>query len=238
MTKRETAAAPHKPKDWYVAPAPVDADAAVEPSTTRGRNTRAALLDAARVVFARDGFVGARLVDITAQAGKSVGVFYNYFETKEELLEALAIEFRTDAVNRSRALDTANLTTYETIEAIVRTYWESCRSRAGAGRGVPGRHGRRTVRRLFGAKVRGDARRLIAASVASLQSQGLSPGIDPAATASALGSMLDYFAYVWLVEGGEPGAPTIDDDTAVTTLASVWFHAVCWTPASEPQGFR
>jgi AcrR family transcriptional regulator len=204
-----------------------------EPTTQRGRDTRAALLDAARSVFARDGFIGARLVDITAEAGKSVGVFYNYFDTKEALLEALASEFRTDTVNRALALDTANLTTYAAIEATVRVYWESFRDHAPVLAGV---FQAATVEPHFAAfwrGVRGDARRHIAASVAALQGQGLAPGIDPAATASALGSMLDYFAYVWLVEGGEQGSATIDDDTAIQTLASIWFHAVGWTSAGE-----
>lgn len=60
--------------------------------------TRQALLDAARVVIARDGFANARIVDIASQAGKSVGVFYTYFEHKTALFGALLEAFHKDLV--------------------------------------------------------------------------------------------------------------------------------------------
>jgi len=47
--------------------------AAARPLTGRGRRTRQRLVDAARVVFERDGFLNSRLVDITDEAGTAVG---------------------------------------------------------------------------------------------------------------------------------------------------------------------
>ena len=58
--------------------------------------TRQALLDAAREVFVRRGFVAASVEEIAAEAGYTRGAFYSNFETKEELfvelLESQAFE--------------------------------------------------------------------------------------------------------------------------------------------------
>lgn len=50
---------------------------------------RADILRAARAVFAEQGFVGARIVDIAARAGVATGTVYLYFESKEALVAAL-----------------------------------------------------------------------------------------------------------------------------------------------------
>lgn len=59
------------------------------PVTARGARTRAALVAAARVVFERDGFLEARLTDITAEANCSTGSFYTYFSSKDEIFQAV-----------------------------------------------------------------------------------------------------------------------------------------------------
>lgn len=59
------------------------------PATRRGRRTRAALVDAARLVFERVGYLDARLSDITAEAGCSIGTFYTYFKGKDEIMAAV-----------------------------------------------------------------------------------------------------------------------------------------------------
>src|SRR4051794_2983245 len=60
-----------------------DIDTPERPLTPRGRRTRSALVSAARAVFERDGFVGARVTDIAAHAGVAHGTFYTYFDSKE-----------------------------------------------------------------------------------------------------------------------------------------------------------
>lgn len=59
------------------------------PVTARGIRTRESLVVAARRVFERDGFIHSRLTDITAEAKCSVGTFYTYFDTKEEVFAAV-----------------------------------------------------------------------------------------------------------------------------------------------------
>ena len=51
--------------------------------------TRKALLEAARKIFARDGFEAARIEDIAAEAGRSRGAFYANFANKQAAFFAL-----------------------------------------------------------------------------------------------------------------------------------------------------
>src|SRR5690242_21711087 len=62
------------------------------PASARGVRTRQALVDAARSVFERDGFLEARITDITTQAGVSAGSFYTYFTRKEDAFAAVMDE--------------------------------------------------------------------------------------------------------------------------------------------------
>ncbi len=51
--------------------------------------TRQDLLDAAREIFARDGFDSARIQDIATLAGKTRGAFYAHFQNKEDVFFAI-----------------------------------------------------------------------------------------------------------------------------------------------------
>ena len=57
----------------------------------KSERTRAELLRAAEVIFARDGFEASRIEDIAAEAGRSRGAFYANFASKTELFLALRI---------------------------------------------------------------------------------------------------------------------------------------------------
>ncbi len=68
------------------------------PRTAKGERTRGRLLRAAKHVFERQGFLGARVSDIADRARISHGTFYHYFNSKEEIFRELAEaqEARTD----------------------------------------------------------------------------------------------------------------------------------------------
>jgi AcrR family transcriptional regulator len=53
---------------------------------------RSQILDAAVACFAREGFHRATMQDIVAQSKLSPGAIYNYFDSKEEIIEAIADE--------------------------------------------------------------------------------------------------------------------------------------------------
>jgi len=58
------------------------------PETKIRARTRAALLEAALELFAERGTDGTALHEVAARAGVSNGTFYNYFRTREQLVEA------------------------------------------------------------------------------------------------------------------------------------------------------
>jgi AcrR family transcriptional regulator len=73
-----------------------------EPLTPERRRamTRRYLLDAAEVVFARDGFHGATLDDVASKAGFSKGAVYSNFKNKEDLF----LELLDDRIERQWAV--------------------------------------------------------------------------------------------------------------------------------------
>lgn len=72
-------------------------DTAISRQSLKSERTRADLLHAAEVIFARDGFEASRIEDIAAQAGRSRGAFYANFDNKTEVFLAL----RTLAIRRN-----------------------------------------------------------------------------------------------------------------------------------------
>jgi AcrR family transcriptional regulator len=79
------------------------AEKAREPNKHQQRTdaTRRALLDAARRIFARDGFEASRIEDIAGATGHTRGAFYAHFSSKEDLFFAL---LEQDAGERLRDL--------------------------------------------------------------------------------------------------------------------------------------
>lgn len=73
------------------------------PTTPKGRQTWQSIIAAARTVFARDGFVGARMSDVAEEAGLSMGGLYRYFGNKEDLFEALIADIHTELYEASRS---------------------------------------------------------------------------------------------------------------------------------------
>ncbi|HEV3289117.1 MAG TPA: TetR/AcrR family transcriptional regulator, partial [Streptosporangiaceae bacterium] len=61
-------------------------------TTAKGQRTRDELVAAARRVFERDGYFGARVADITAEAGVAHGSFYTYFASRQDVFVAVMRE--------------------------------------------------------------------------------------------------------------------------------------------------
>lgn len=90
-----------------------DTDLPAKPRLTRSEakaRTRSALLSAAKSVFAREGYGGASLDQIAAEAGYTKGAVYTHFDSKEDLFLALLsdglfhqIEFLETLLEKARA---------------------------------------------------------------------------------------------------------------------------------------
>jgi len=78
------------------------------PLRADARRNRAAVVKAARAVFARDG-TGAQMDDVARRAKVGIGTVYRHFPTKEALLAALAEDrFEQIAGFATEALDVAD----------------------------------------------------------------------------------------------------------------------------------
>lgn len=194
---------------------------AVETLTARGLRTRDALLRAARVVFTQSGFAESRIADISRAAGVAHGTFYTYFSSKEEVLCAVMSELQHEMASE-RPADTEPLAPAEGIEAAHRHYLRKYRSNAAllatleqvATLSEALRTMRREHRRVFVDRT--------ARAIQRWQDAGLADrGLDPTYAASALGNMVDRFAYVWFILGED-----FDEDTAVETLTRLWVQAL------------
>jgi AcrR family transcriptional regulator len=75
--------------------AQLGAAAAKAPRTARGERTLRKILDAAREEFGERGFSDSSIVGITGRAGVALGTFYTYFDSKEELFQALVRDMST-----------------------------------------------------------------------------------------------------------------------------------------------
>jgi AcrR family transcriptional regulator len=83
-------------------------------------------MDAAREVFARDGYLNAEISAIARAAGKSTGAFYLYFENKAALLDALIDEFSQNAteIGVNRADDFYEKLDFNAVRATMHDVWD------------------------------------------------------------------------------------------------------------------
>jgi AcrR family transcriptional regulator len=63
--------------------------------------TRAALVDAGRVLFGRQGFTATSVEDLARQARVTTGALYHHFATKTALFETVFEQVHTDLLGRS-----------------------------------------------------------------------------------------------------------------------------------------
>ncbi len=185
-------------------------------SGPRAFRTVKQLADAAIEVFEEQGFHPAQVGDIAERAGVSRATFYNYFSSKEELLQHMVLEafpalLSTDVstadpsvMGRIRATTDAYLRAYEQHSTLMHVWSEAA------------------TRNEEMARLLHDSRNPFLVrteqSIRRLQDQGIAAAsIDATYAAHALTGMVSSFAYTWFVEG-EP----FDRERAVDTLSSLW----------------
>lgn len=91
---------------------------------TRTRKTpearRLEILNAASALFAAKGFAATSVDEIVRGAGVAKGTFYNYFNTKEEVLSGLATQMVGEMAREARAItEDPHLGPIEKLRAIV-----------------------------------------------------------------------------------------------------------------------
>jgi AcrR family transcriptional regulator len=192
------------------------------PRTARGLRTRERLIAAARSIFEQDGYLEARLSDISKEAGVAAGSFYVYFSGKDEIFAAV-LERVQDEMLHPRVGDerhTGQLVL--DIEAANRAYLDWYRRNAlfmrALEQAATSDAGLREVRRKRGeAFAERNARR-----IRELQEKGLAdPTLDPFLAAKAVDGMVGRMAYATYVLG-DP----CDPEDLVRTLTRLWLNAL------------
>jgi AcrR family transcriptional regulator len=190
--------------------------------SAKGRQTREAIEQAARKLFAERGFHGTTLADITSAAGKSPAVFYRYFADKEDLLAALAESFLHDVVAPAGVSlhrpDSPNDDAF--FSAVVTGYWNMFKQNIGIMIAVA----QLAATRPRFASVQNEFRRfgmnVVAASVRRAQEQGYGDELDPDHTAAAIALLFENFTTVFVGTSGL--GLEISDEDAIATLSRIW----------------
>ena len=192
------------------------------PRTARGARTRAALVKAARTVFERDGYLNARLTDITAEAKCSTGSFYTYFTNKEEIFAAVLEDAQEEMLHPHVREVAGDEDPIAVIEASNRAYLESYERNAKLMRlleqvATIDDDVRDFRRRRGAAFAERNAR-----SIRDLQARGLAdPDLDPDITARALSGMVGRLANAVYVLGDH-----VEREALVETLTRLWANAL------------
>ena len=200
-------------------------DEPARPRSRKGVETKSRLVDAAKCVFEEQGFLDARVADITARAGLSHGSFYHYFDSKQQIFREVA-----DAQERlltepavADSGDRAPLGLAQRIRRANRRYLTQYRDEArimGVIEEVSRydehvRGARAETQRHFADRAEQHIR--------SWQQEGIvDTGIDPSIAAMALGAMVARFAELWLVQG----YAEYDFEAAVDQLTRLWCNAL------------
>lgn len=192
--------------------------------SSKGRQTRQAIEDAARKLFAERGFHGTTLVDITASAGRSPAVFYRYYDDKEDLLAALADSFLHDVVLPSGLHLNLAESPYDTrfFVTVVTAYWEMFKQSIGVMVAVdqlaatqPRFARLQNQFRQFGIDI-------VSASVQRAQEHGYAAGLQPKHTALAIALLFEQFTTVCLRPDNAGLGLRLSDSEAITTLSTIW----------------
>jgi AcrR family transcriptional regulator len=192
--------------------------------TSKGRQTREAIEQAARKLFAERGFHGTTLADITSAAGKSPAVFYRYFGDKEDLLAALAESFLHDVVTPSglslQLPDSPDDDAFFT--SVVTGYWNIFKQNIGIMVAVAQLGA--TQQRF--ATLQNEFRRfgmdIVTASLLRAQEHGYARGLVPEHTAVAIALLFEQFTVVFLRPDAAGLGLRISDEDAIATLSTIW----------------
>lgn len=84
--------------------------------------TEIAILNAAREIFIRKGFDGARMQEIATEAGINKALLHYYFRSKDKLFEAVFIETFVKIVPAMLVSLNSNLPLFQKIELFISTY--------------------------------------------------------------------------------------------------------------------
>jgi AcrR family transcriptional regulator len=185
----------------------------------KAAETEAELKAAARRVFARKGYLNTKITDITAEAGRAAGSFYNHFAGKEELLEALLADIAASGDESAERED--HLTDFSDPAAVrwhIMRYWEFYKEHAP------------TMQALRQAAMVNDAFGRLLANFGATQAADLDSHLAHVTAAglrlparidlsiAMMYQLVDNFAQMWLLEPAPAGWTPPTDEEAIEAL--------------------
>jgi AcrR family transcriptional regulator len=174
-------------------------------------------------VFERDGFLDARITDITAEAGVAAGTFYTYVTSKEDAFAAVMEEVNEEMLHPRLKEIADRDDPVAVVDAANRAYLVAYRRNARlmalmeqvAQIDPDFRQLRLRRARAFGERN--------AQAISRLQRRGLAdPELDPQLAADALSGMVSRMAYLRYVLGFGTASP----ETLARTLTRLWVNAL------------
>lgn len=185
-----------------------------ERRTRQRAANRAAILDAARRVAAKDGAVNLSLRSVAAEAGYAPASVYEYFQNRAELIIALASDDLAGLVRELRELKSDQ----PSLGAAAKAVLEQLR----VSRALPA-----TVQSLSPFSIPAEAERLfngklIAALTAFAEAAGLAPIADRARQAEVLLAVSAVIGLSVLTRSGRLTALSMDQDFLIERLAALY----------------
>jgi AcrR family transcriptional regulator len=185
----------------------------------KGERTRQALMQAARTVFAREGFMNADIAHIVEEAGKGKGTFYLYFESKLHLLSAM-VEAFADELHQEDGLNRP-INPPEQINAVLAAIWGTYKRHAATFRALADAASKHPEFAERFRALRSEALRDFAAMVRARQAEGFCRQMDADYAAVALEQMVCHSIYNWLAEGPGVLADEAAERRAFETLVEI-----------------
>ncbi|MET8853928.1 TetR/AcrR family transcriptional regulator [Amycolatopsis sp. NPDC004625] len=195
----------------------------------KAAETESALKAAAKRVFARKGYLNTKITDITAEAGRAAGSFYNHFAGKEELLEALLADIAASGDESADSEDhLADFSNPAAVRWHVKQYWDFYRDNAATmlalrQAAMVSESFARTVAR-FGASQAAD----LDDHLAYITRAGLRLPADPDRCGMLIYHLVDAFAATWL-HGAPPGWTPPSDEEAIDMLTRFVYRGLTGT---------
>ena len=193
------------------------------PTTKKGLQTRQKVLDAARQVFAREGYVEARMFDVAVEAGLSTGGLYRYFDNKIDLFAAVIADiheefFQVSGHTRPRLASDPYAALMEANRGYIEHYF-----------------GHREVMRVFieAASIEEQFREILRSmrdrhvkrfttAYQHLYGDGDVNGIAIDVVAEALACLTEQCGYEWFAQERDNSRP-VSIDEAVTVTTQAWY---------------
>jgi AcrR family transcriptional regulator len=228
--------APRTRGGWTPAGTAADRRAAhAERGTARGERTRRQIVDAARRVFERDGYLDVGVADIAREAGVAHGSFYTYFPSKVAVFRVVCDEVGkavdeavTERHEGERHLDPVDAL-HQSNMRYVEAYRRNARMYALMEQlaRVDGHVNSATNDRRRGHILR------ISDRIRRWQERGLAdPAIDPEPTALALISMISNVCY-WMF--AQDAGNQFDVEPTAAAVNEIWVRAVDLRRRPNPQ---